>query len=71
MPKLVCPKLVYRCRKQPVSTPADGTGKGIDHFIAATVCHGGPGPDFVAPWIYKYIACGMKEILKDLTDLMN
>ena len=21
MPKLVCPRLVYRCRKQPVSTP--------------------------------------------------
>ena len=47
--------------------------KGIGHFkeIAAIACHGGPGPDFLALWIYKYIACGMQEVLKDLTDFMN
>ena len=73
MPKLVCPKSVYHCRKQLVSTPADGTAKGIGHFkeITAIAYHGGPGPDFLALWIYKYIACGMQEVLKDLTDFMN
>ena len=39
---------------------ADGTVKGTGHLIAASVCHGGPGPGFLAPWIYKYINCGLQ-----------
>ena len=29
---------------------ADGGAYGIGHLIAASVCHGGPGPGFFAPW---------------------
>ena len=68
MPKIGIPLSKIAC----INT-ADGTAKGIGHFkeIAAIVCHGGPGPHFLALWIYKYIACGMQEVLKDLTDFMN
>ena len=45
---------------------ANGTAKGIGHLIVASVCHGGPVPAFLASWIYKYIACGLQEVLKDL-----
>ena len=36
------------------------------HLITTSVCHGVAGPGFLAPWIYKYIACGLQEVLKDL-----
>ena len=45
---------------------ANGTAYSIGHLIAASICHGGPGPGFFAPWIYKYITGGLKELLKDL-----
>ena len=50
---------------------ADETAKGIGHLITASVCHGGPEPGFLAPWIYKYIACGLQEVLKDSPDFIN
>ena len=50
-----------KCR---IVSVADGTAKEIGHLIAASVCHGGPGPDFLAPLIYKYIACALQEVLK-------
>ena len=50
-----------------VVSVANGTTKGIGHLIAASVCHGGTMPVFLAPWIYKYIACRMQEVLKDLS----
>ena len=28
---------------------ANGTAYSIGHLIAASICHGGPGPDFFAP----------------------
>ena len=31
----------------------DGTANGIAHLFEATICHGGPGPGFMAPWVYK------------------
>ena len=31
---------------------ANGTTYSIGHLIAASICHGGPGPGFFAPWIY-------------------
>ena len=45
---------------------ADGIAYIIGHFIAASICHGGPGPGFFVPWIYKYITGGLKGLLKDL-----
>ena len=49
-----------------VVSVANGTTKGIGNLIAASVCHGGTIPGFLAPWIYKYIACRPQELLKDL-----
>ena len=45
---------------------ANGTAYSIGQLIAASICHTGPGPGFFAPWIYKYITGGLKELLKDL-----
>ena len=50
---------------------ADGTAKEIGHLIAASVCHRGPGPGFLTPWIYKYFACGLQEALKDSTQTLS
>ena len=49
-----------------IRSVADRTVKGIDHLFAASVCHGGPGSGFLAPWIYKYTACGLQKVLKGL-----
>ena len=49
-----------------VVSVANGITKGIGHLIAASVCHGGTIPGFLAPRIYKYIACRLQEVLKDL-----
>ena len=35
------------------------------------MCHEGPGPGFLAPWIYKYVACGLQEVLKDLPQALS
>ena len=45
---------------------ANGTAYSIGQLIAASICHGEPGPGFFAPWIYKNITGGLKELLKDL-----
>ena len=45
---------------------ANGTTYSVGHMIAASICHGGPGPGFFAPWIYKYITGGLKELLNNL-----
>ena len=50
---------------------ADGSAYGIGHFIAASVCHGGSGPGFFAPWIYTYITGGLKVVLKDLPNQLS
>ena len=52
--------------KRGVVRVADGTTKGIGHLISASVCHGGPTPVFLVPRIYKYIACRLQKVLKDL-----
>ena len=41
------------------------------HLITTSVCHGVAGPGFLAPWIYKYIACGLQEVLKDLPQTLS
>ena len=33
------------------------------------VCHRG-GPVFLTPWLYKYIACRLQEVLKDLSQAL-
>ena len=39
---------------------ADGRVKGICHLIAVRVCHGGPEPVFLAPWIFvKTLSTGL------------
>ena len=50
---------------------ADKTAKGIGHLIAASLCLRGPGPRFLAPRIYKYTACGLEEVLKDLPQTLS
>ena len=45
---------------------ADGTANGIGRLFASTICHGGPGPGFIAPWVYKYITHGLQDVLKKL-----
>ena len=50
---------------------ADGTVNGIGHLFAATICHGGPGPDFIAPWVYKYITHGLQDVLKELPPVLS
>ena len=45
---------------------ANGTAYSTGQLIAASICHGGPGPGFFTPWIYKNITGGLKELLKDL-----
>ena len=50
---------------------ADGTTNGIGHLFAATICYGGPGPGFIAPWVYKYIIHGLQDVLKELPPVLS
>ena len=50
---------------------AGGTANGIGHLFAATICHSGPGPGFIAPWIYKYITHGLQDVLKELPPVLS
>ena len=50
---------------------ADGTANGIGHIFGATICHGGPGPGFIAPWVYKYITHGLQDVLKELPAVLS
>ena len=43
---------------------ADGTVKEIGHLMAASICNGGPAPDFFPVWIYKFIVGGIHLALK-------
>ena len=50
---------------------ADRTAKRIGHLIAVSMCHGGPGPGFLVPSIYRFTACGLQEVLKDLLQTLS
>ena len=50
---------------------ADGIADGIGHLFATTICHGGPGPGFIAPWVYKYIPHGLQDVLKELLPVFS
>ena len=49
---------------------ADEAANGISHLFAATICHGGPGPRFIAPRVYKYITRGLQDVLKELPPVL-
>jgi len=50
---------------------ADGTVRSIGHLIAATVCSGGPGPGFLAPWVYFYLVSGTTELNNHMPDKLH
>ena len=50
---------------------ADETANGIGHLFAATIWHGGPGPGFIAPWVYKCITHGLQDVLKELPPVLS
>ena len=37
----------------------DGSLMAIGHLFAASIVNGGPGPCFLAPWVYHYIIDGL------------
>ena len=41
----------------------DGTERSIGQLFAASLCQGGPGPWFLAPWIYYYLNGGVESVL--------
>ena len=47
-------------------TIADGSNSKIGQLFAASICHGGPGPGFLAPWVFRYITHGIKAVLPNL-----
>ena len=40
----------------------DGSLMAIGHLFAARIVNGGPGPGFLAPWVYHYIIDGLDSI---------
>ena len=53
------------------SNATDGTANGICHLCEATICHVGPCPGFIAPWVYKYITHGLQDVLKELPPVLS
>ena len=41
----------------------DGTARSIGQLFAASLCQGGPGLSFVAPWVFYYLVGGVEAIL--------
>ena len=41
----------------------DGTMRSIGHLIGSSICNGGPGPGFFAPWLFSYVVGGFKAAL--------
>ena len=44
----------------------DGSLMAIGHLFAASIVNGGPGPCFLAPWVYHYIIDGLDCIFSFL-----
>ena len=42
---------------------ADGSINKIGQLFAASICHGGPGPGFLARWVFRYIARRITAVL--------
>ena len=47
-----------------LASVTDGTARSIGHIFAASLCHGGPGPGFICPWIYHYLTGGLEAVTK-------
>ena len=47
-------------------TIADGSNNKIGQLFAASICYGRPGPGFLAPWVFRYITCGVTAVLPSL-----
>ena len=45
---------------------ADDSINKIGQLFAASICHGGPGPGFLAPWVFRYITRGITAVLPSL-----
>ena len=45
---------------------ADRTINKIRQLFAASICHEGPGPGFLAPWVFRYITRGITAVLPSL-----
>ena len=41
----------------------DGTAPSIDQLFATSICQGGPGSTFLAPWVNYYVVGGVETIL--------
>ena len=41
---------------------ADGSINKVGQLFAASICHGGPGPGFLAPWVFRYITRGITAV---------
>ena len=39
------------------------TARSIEQLFAASRCQGGPGPSFLAQWVYYYLVGGVETIL--------
>ena len=42
---------------------ADGSINKIGQLLAASICHGRPGPGFLARWVFRYITRGITAVL--------
>ena len=42
---------------------ADGSINKIGQLFAASIFHGGPGPGFLARWVFRYITRGITAVL--------
>ena len=45
---------------------ADGSINKIGQLFVASICHGGPGPGFLVPWVFRYITSGITAVLQSL-----
>ena len=45
---------------------ADGSINKIGQLLAASICHDGPGPGFLVPWVFRYITRGITAVLPSL-----
>ena len=44
----------------------NGSINKIGQLFAVSICHGGPGPGFLAPWVSRYITRGITAVLPSL-----
>lgn len=50
---------------------ADGSLQAIGHLFAASLINGGPGANYLAPWVYNYLVGGLAYVLTQLPLSLN